>query len=74
MKNYPAHFILGGETMSEIYKLWLVIWNYINDLNSADIYIYGEAITDEQGRQKIAFESTLQVNAYNALEKSYYTA
>ena len=60
--------------MSEIYKLWLVLWNHINDLNQSDIYIYGEAITDDQGRQKIVFESTLQVDAYNALEKSYYAA
>ena len=60
--------------MSEIYQLWLTIWNHIKDLNQSDIYIYGEAITDDQGRQKIVFESTLQVDAYNALEKSYYAA
>ena len=59
--------------MSEIYQLWLTIWNHIKDLNQSDIYVYGEAITDDQGRQKIVFESTLQVDAYNALEKSYYT-
>ena len=60
--------------MSEIYKLWLTMWEHIKDLNQSDIYVYGEAITDNQGRQKIVFESTLQVDAYNALEKSYYTA
>ena len=60
--------------MSEIYKLWLTMWEYIKDMNQSDIYIYGEAINDDQGRQKIVFESTLQVNAYNALEKSYYAA
>jgi hypothetical protein len=50
------------------------MWEYIKDLNQSDIYVYGEAITDDQGRQKIVFESTLQVDAYNALEKSYYPA
>ena len=60
--------------MNEIYRLWLVMWDYIEDLNRSDIYVYGEAIIDDQGRQKIVFESTLQVDAYNALEKSYYTA
>ena len=60
--------------MSEIYKLWLTMWEYIKDLNQSDIYVYGEAITDDQCRQKIVFESTLQVDAYNALEKSYYHA
>ena len=60
--------------MNEIYKLWLVMWEYIEGLNRSDIYVYGEAITDNQGRNKIVFESTLQVDAYNALEKSYYTS
>ena len=60
--------------MNEIYRLGLVMWDYIEDLNRSDIYVYGEAITDDQGRQKIIFESTLQVDAYNALEKSYYAA
>ena len=60
--------------MNEIYKLWLTMWEYIKDLNQSDIYVYGEAITDDQGRQKIVFESTLQVDAFNALEKSYYAA
>ena len=60
--------------MSEIFKLWLTMWEYIKDMNQSDIYVYGEAITDDQGRQKIVFESTLQVDAYNALEKSYYHA
>ena len=35
--------------MTSEYKAFLRLWQYINDLNQSDIYMYGRAVSDSSG-------------------------
>jgi len=50
--------------MTSEYRQFLRLWQYINDLNQSDIYMYGRAVSDSSYNHKIVFDDDEQKSEY----------